>query len=244
MGDVLVTQILIPQWQLIATTSWPVLITLAGFVIGLWVYRRSGNASPFHPLMIATPLIYLFLQWIELDFERYYAGSGLVNWLLGPATVALAVPLSQQLRQLPALFRPLSIALLAGGLFATLSALLMVKLFGLDDRILLSLAAKSVTSPIAIGLVQQIGGITSLLAVATMVTGLAGIIMAQTIFRITKVEDERWQGLILGVTAHAIGTAKAFETSPRCGAFATLGMGLNGIWTSLFLPVAVVYFIN
>ena len=194
--------------------------------------------------MIATPLIYLFLQWIELDFERYYAGSGLVNWLLGPATVALAVPLSQQLRQLPALFRPLSIALLAGGLFATLGALLMVKLFGLDDRILLSLAAKSVTSPIAIGLVQQIGGITSLLAVATMVTGLAGIIMAQTIFRITEVEDERWQGLILGVTAHAIGTAKAFETSPRCGAFATLGMGLNGIWTSLFLPVAVVYFIN
>ena len=68
--------------------------------------------------------------------------------------------------------------------------------------------------------------------------------MAQTIFRITEVEDERWQGLILGVTAHAIGTAKAFETSPRCGAFATLGMGLNGIWTSLFLPVAVVYFIN
>jgi len=237
-------EVLIQQWQLVAGSSWPLLLSVVGFVIGLWIYNRSGKVSLLHPLLIATPLIYLTLNLIELDFNLYYQGNGLLNWLLGPATVALAVPLSQQLRQLPALFKPLSIALLLGGLFATLIALVMVKLFGLNDTILLSLAPKSVTSPIALGLVEQLGGITGLLAVATMVTGLAGIVVAKTVFQLTGVVDERWQGFILGVTAHAIGTAKAFETSPRCGAFATLGMGLNGIWTSLFLPVAVGLFVS
>jgi len=237
-------EVLIQQWQLVAGSSWPLLLSVVGFIVGLWIYNRSGKVSLLHPLLIATPLIYLTLNLIELDFNLYYQGNGLLNWLLGPATVALAVPLSQQLRQLPALFKPLSIALLLGGLFATLIALVMVKLFGLNDTILLSLAPKSVTSPIALGLVEQLGGITGLLAVATMVTGLAGIVVAKTVFQLTGVVDERWQGFILGVTAHAIGTAKAFETSPRCGAFATLGMGLNGIWTSLFLPVAVGLFVS
>ena len=237
------SEIIGQQWQLISGTSWPLLLTLAGFAIGWWVYNRSGRASLLHPLMIATPLIYLAMNMIDLDFAAYDSGNGILNWLLGPATVALAVPLSQQMRQLPALFKPLTLALLLGGLFATLSALLLVKLFGLSDIILLSLAAKSVTSPIALSIVQQIGGLAGLLAVATMVTGLTGIVVSKSLFRFTGLEDERWQGLILGVTAHAIGTAKAFESSSRCGAFATLGMGINGILTAIILPVSIKLFI-
>jgi putative effector of murein hydrolase len=183
------------------------------------------------------------MNMIDLDFAAYDSGNGILNWLLGPATVALAVPLSQQMRQLPALFKPLTLALMLGGLFATLSALLLVKLFGLSDIILLSLAAKSVTSPIALSIVQQIGGLAGLLAVATMVTGLTGIVVSKSLFRFTGLEDERWQGLILGVTAHAIGTAKAFESSSRCGAFATLGMGINGILTAIILPASIKLFI-
>ncbi len=237
------TETILQQWQLVSGTSWPVLLTLAGFAIGWWTYNRSGRVSLLHPLMIATPLIYLTMEIIDLDFASYNAGNGLLNWLLGPATVALAVPLSQQMRQLPALFKPLSLALLLGGLFATLSALLLVKLFGLSDIIMLSLAAKSVTSPIALSIVQQIGGLTGLLAVATMVTGLVGIIVAKSLFSLTGLEDERWQGLVLGVTAHAIGTAKAFESSSRCGAFATLGMGINGILTAIILPASIGLFV-
>ena len=237
------TEIIGQQWQLISGTSWPLLLTLAGFAIGWWVYNRSGRASLLHPLMIATPLIYLAMNMIDLDFAAYDSGNGILNWLLGPATVALAVPLSQQMRQLPALFKPLTLALMLGGLFATLSALLLVKLFGLSDIILLSLAAKSVTSPIALSIVQQIGGLAGLLAVATMVTGLTGIVVSKSLFRFTGLEDERWQGLILGVTAHAIGTAKAFESSSRCGAFATLGMGINGILTAIILPASIKLFI-
>jgi len=237
------TETILQQWQLVSGTSWPVLLTLAGFAIGWWTYNRSGRVSLLHPLMIATPLIYLTMEIIDLDFASYNAGNGLLNWLLGPATVALAVPLSQQMRQLPALFKPLSLALLLGGLFATLSALLLVKLFGLSDIIMLSLAAKSVTSPIALSIVQQIDGLTGLLAVATMVTGLVGIIVAKSLFSLTGLEDERWQGLVLGVTAHAIGTAKAFESSSRCGAFATLGMGINGILTAIILPASIGLFV-
>jgi putative effector of murein hydrolase len=239
----LMTETILQQWQLVSGTSWPVLLTLAGFAIGWWTYNRSGRVSLLHPLMIATPLIYLTMEIIDLDFASYNAGNGLLNWLLGPATVALAVPLSQQMRQLPALFKPLSLALLLGGLFATLSALLLVKLFGLSDIIMLSLAAKSVTSPIALSIVQQIDGLTGLLAVATMVTGLVGIIVAKSLFSLTGLEDERWQGLVLGVTAHAIGTAKAFESSSRCGAFATLGMGINGILTAIILPASIGLFV-
>jgi putative effector of murein hydrolase len=237
------TTILLHQWQLVSTTSWPLLLTLAAFGIAWWTYNRSGRASLLHPLMVATPLIYFTMQTIDLDFAAYYSGNGILNWLLGPATVALAVPLSHQLRQLPAMFKPLTVALLLGGLFATLSALILVKLFGLSDVVLLSLAAKSVTSPIALSIVEQIGGLRSLLAVATMVTGLAGIVLAKSIFHLTQLVDERWQGLILGVTAHAIGTAKAFESSPRCGAFATLGMGINGILTAIVLPASIGLFI-
>ena len=123
---------MLQQWQLISSTSWPLLLTLAGFAIAWWTYNRSGRASLLHPLMIATPLIYLTMQIIDLDFAAYYSGNGILNWLLGPATVALAVPLSQQLRQLPAMFKPLTVALLLGGLFATLSALLLVKLIRLE----------------------------------------------------------------------------------------------------------------
>lgn len=213
-------------------------------MIGLWVYRRSGRNTLLHPLLIGTPLIFIAMMTLQLDFESYYEGNGLLRWLLlGPATVALAIPLAQQMHQVPALFKPLFIALFLGGFFAALSALLLGKLVALDQQVLLSLAAKSVTTPIALGLTQKLGGLTSLITVAVLLTGIIGVLLAPMVFRMSKIDDDRWQGFILGVTAHAIGTAKAFEISPRCGAFSTLGMGLNGIWTSVFLPLSVSFFL-
>ncbi len=213
-------------------------------MIGLWVYRRSGRNTLLHPLLIGTPLIFIAMMTLQLDFESYYEGNGLLRWLLlGPATVALAIPLAQQMHQVPALFKPLLVTLFLGGFFAALSALLLGKLVALDQQVLLSLAAKSVTTPIALGLTQKLGGLTSLITVAVLLTGIIGVLLAPMVFRMSKIDDDRWQGFILGVTAHAIGTAKAFEISPRCGAFSTLGMGLNGIWTSVFLPLSVSFFL-
>jgi putative effector of murein hydrolase len=231
------------QWQQLAHSSWIMALSALGFFAGLWVYRRSGGNPVMHPLLVGTPLVAGLLYLINIDFDSYYAGNGALNWLLGPTTVALAVPLSKQMRQLPPLLVTVISSVLIGGFFATACALATAKLFGIDQLMLLSLAAKSVTTPIAVGITEQIGGLVTLIVMVVLLTGIAGILAAQAIFRRTQVTDERWQGLILGIAAHAIGTAKAFEKSPRCGAFATLGMGLNGIWTSAFLPLLIPYFL-
>jgi len=153
------------------------------------------------------------------------------------------VPLSQQLRKLPAVLGTLSLTVLMGGFVASVFALSLAVLLGTSEPVLLSIAAKSVTTPIAMGITQQLGGLLTLITMVVLLTGIVGIIVAQAIFRLIGIVDERWQGLILGIACHAIGTAKAFEKSPRCGAFSTIGMGLNGIWTSIFLPSLIGLFL-
>jgi putative effector of murein hydrolase len=223
-------------WQQISLSSWVIALSFAGFVVGRAVYRRSGSNPFLHPLLVGTPLIAAVLYLINMDFGAYYAGNGALNWLLGPTTVALALPLARQMRQLPPLLLTVATTVLIGGFFATGCALLMALMFDVDQLMVLSLAAKSVTTPIAVGITEELGGLVTLIVMVVLLTGIVGILAAQTVFNYTKITDERWQGLILGISAHAIGTAKAFEQSPRCGAFSTLGMGLNGIWTSMFLP--------
>lgn len=231
------------QWQDINISSWLMLLSIGGYIIGLWGYRRSSRNPLCHPLLISTPLVAAALYLSNIDFSSYYAGNGLLNWLLGPTTVALAVPLARQMPQLPPLLITVLTTVLLGGLFAVICALTIAAGLGADHQVLLSLAAKSVTTPIAIGITVQIGGLVTLMVMVVLLTGIVGIVVAQFIFRYQHIDDERWQGLILGISAHAIGTAKAFEKSSRCGAFATLGMGLNGIWTSIFLPSLIPFFI-
>ena len=235
---------MLQQWQQITASSWLLGLSLAGFTIGLWVYRRSDNNSFLHPLLIGTPIIASFLYLSNINFELYYQANGALSWLLGPTTVALAVPLSKELRQLPALMRPVSLCVLLGGFVAAVLALSLAVLFNISDVVLLSIAAKSVTTPIAMGITQQLGGLLTLITLVVLLTGIVGIVVANIIFKRTGIVDERWQGLILGIASHAIGTARAFEISPRCGAFSTLGMGLNGIWTSVFLPSLVALFLH
>lgn len=223
-------------WQQISLSSWVIALSFAGFVVGRAVYRRSGSNPFLHPLLVGTPLVAAVLYLINMDFGAYYAGNGALSWLLGPTTVALAVPLARQMRQLPPLLLTVATTVLIGGFFATGCALLMALMFDVDQLMVLSLAAKSVTTPIAVGITEELGGLVTLIVMVVLLTGIVGILAAQTVFNYTKITDERWQGLILGISAHAIGMAKAFEQSPRCGAFSTLGMGLNGIWTSMFLP--------
>ncbi len=236
-------ELLQQQWQQLTASSWMLGLSLAAFAIGLWGYRRSGGSPFLHPLLISTPIIAGLLYLNDIGFEQYYEANGILSWLLGPTTVALAIPLSKELRQLPALLSTVSISVLFGGFVAAVFALSLAVLFNTSDVVLLSIAAKSVTTPIAMGITQQLGGLLTLITVVVLLTGIVGIVIADGIFKRIGIVDERWQGLILGVASHAIGTAKAFEKSPRCGAFSTLGMGLNGIWTSLFLPYLVGLFL-
>jgi putative effector of murein hydrolase len=236
------TDLLAMQWQQITASSWIMLLSVTGFWLGMSIYRRSSGKPLLHPLIIGTPFIAILLVLMSVDFDQYYKANGLLNWLLGPATVALAVPLSKYLKQMSKVIPILTIAVLFGGFFAAVSALSLALWLTSEPIMMLSIAAKSVTTPIAMVITQQLGGLVTLITPIVLFTGIVGILVAPQVFQVFGLQDERWQGLILGVTAHAIGTLKAFEKSPRCGAFSTIGMGLNGIWTSLFLVPMVQIF--
>ncbi|HIG67728.1 MAG TPA: LrgB family protein [Porticoccaceae bacterium] len=236
------TDLLAMQWQQITASSWLILLSVTGFWIGISIYRRSSGKPLLHPLIIGTPFIAILLVLISVDFDQYYKANGLLSWLLGPATVALAVPLSKNLKPMSKVMPILTIAVLFGGFFAAVSALSLALWLTSEPIMMLSIAAKSVTTPIAMVITHQLGGLITLITPIVLFTGIVGILVAPQVFQVFGLQDERWQGLILGVTAHAIGTLKAFEKSPRCGAFSTIGMGLNGIWTSLFLvPVVQIF---
>ena len=236
------TDLLVLQWQQITASSWIMLLSVTGFWLGMSIYRRSSGKPLLHPLIIGTPFIAILLVLMSVDFDQYYKANGLLSWLLGPATVALAVPLSKYLKQMSKVIPILTIAVLFGGFFAAVSALSLALWLTSEPIMMLSIAAKSVTTPIAMVITQQLGGLVTLITPIVLFTGIVGILVAPQVFQVFGLQDERWQGLILGVTAHAIGTLKAFEKSPRCGAFSTIGMGLNGIWTSLFLVPMVQIF--
>ena len=158
--------------------------------------------------------------------------------LLGPATVALGMPLYQQLPRIVELWRPLAICLPIAAKLAAFYSLAIAWLLGSSDTILASLAAKSVTAPIAIGITEQLGGTVALLMGALLITGVATIPCVSLTARFLRIDDERLIGFALGLNGHAIGTVRAFEISPTAGAFASLGMSLTGIFTAMLLPLA------
>ena len=154
-----------------------------------------------------------------------------------PATVALAVPLYLQFDRLKKLALPLAGALLAGSVTAIVSAVGIAWLLGAADATLLSVAPKSVTAPIAMGIAEKIGGIPSLTAVLVIMTGVSGAMMAKYVLDALRITDHGVRGFAVGVAAHGIGTARAFQVSEQAGAFAGLGMGLNGLVTAILMPL-------
>lgn len=210
--------------------------TLVAYQIAHWVYRRCGAHPMANPVLIAVTLLVTLLQLTHTPYDAYFSGAQFVHFLLGPATVALAIPLFGQFQRLTGLAGPLLLALVGGSLTAMLSAVFVGHWLGGSFPTLLSLAPKSVTTPIAMGIAERIGGHPSLAAVMVIATGILGAITAQTLFRWLNIKDDAVGGFALGVAAHGIGTARAFQVSETMGAFAALGMGLNGLLTALSLP--------
>lgn len=243
MNTTLLLETIAGQWQLLVQTTPAVLITVVGYAAGLWCYRRAKRPLLLHPLLIAAPVIFLIVDALAMPITDFHRGNGALTLALQLATVALAVPLAAQARHLPALFRPLLVVVTLGAVASAALALGLAALLSIDEQLLRSIAAKSITTPIAIGVTEQLGGIIAVIALSVLLTGLFGALAANFIYCRLGLDDDRWQGLILGICAHGIGTAKAFETSPRCGAFATLGMGLTGIWSPFFLPYLLALFV-
>lgn len=214
-------------------------LTVACFQGCNWVYRRLNHFPLLHPTVIGAILVAVLLSQLNLPYRQYYEGNQLLMFWLGPATVALAVPLYQQLHLIRQMALPIVTTFCCGAIFAAGSALAIAWLLGARETTLLSLAPKSVTTPIAINLADAIGGLTTLAAGAVAITAVVGISAAPLVFRLLKVEDPKIWGFCLGITAHGMGTARAFEMNPVAGAFSSLAMCLTGALTAVLIPLVV-----
>ena len=212
-------------------------ITLIAYLIAQAIYAKARFNPLANPVLTAVAMLVLLLKVTGTPYATYFEGAQFVHFLLGPATVALALPLYRQWPKLRRSAVPLIGGLVAGSLAAIVSAVGVAALFGASHQTIASLAPKSATTPIAMAVAAETGGIPSLTAVLVISTGIFGAVFARSILNMLRIEDTAVRGFALGVASHGIGTARAFQVSEEMGAFAGLGMGLNGVFTAFIVPI-------
>ncbi|WP_421841351.1 LrgB family protein [Marinobacter algicola] len=213
-------------------------LTLSAFFAGNWLFRRMGSPLWLPPVVLSAFLLSATIALLSLDYTRYQQGAQWLMLLLGPATVALGIPLYQQMHHVRALWRPILCTLPVAATLAAVYAVVIAWALGAPPLVLASLAPKSVTAPIAIGITEQLGGSVPLMMGGLLVTGVVATLFVDLLSRVLSITDDRILGFALGLNGHAVGTARAFEISRTAGAFASLGMGLTGVFTALILPLA------
>lgn len=214
-------------------------VTVSVFWLARWFYLRSGGLALLHPVLVSVAIIVGLLLATGTRYGQYFDGAQFIHFLLGPATVALAVPLVEQVHVLRRNWLAMTLALLVGSLVGIFSTIILCWLVGVDGKMMLSLLPRSITTPIAMGVSDEIGGSAELTVVFVVITGVLGAAFGMQLLRLTGLRDPLVKGFALGVTSHGIGTARAFEHSEQAGAFAGLAMGLNGALTAALIPVVV-----
>ncbi|BBP81230.1 hypothetical protein PHLH8_08720 [Pseudomonas sp. Pc102] len=226
-------------WQAIAHHPlFGVGLTLAAYQLSISLYEKT-RLMFLQPVLVSMALVIAVLVPLGIGYEEYRQSTTLLTLLLGPATVALAVPLFLNLKRIRQLFWPTLITLSIGGLVATVMGVGLAWAFGAEHMMLMTMAPKSVTSPIAMLVAEQIGGVAALAAVFVLITGVIGATLGPELLRRIGVRHPAAQGMALGITAHAVGTARALQEGEECGAFAALAMSLMGVATAVLLPLAV-----
>jgi predicted murein hydrolase (TIGR00659 family) len=213
--------------------------TLLAYAAADRLSRASGRNPLLNPVLIAVALLATVLGATGTPYAAYFEGAQFVHFLLGPATVALAVPLHEHWPQVKRSLVPILGALAAGSLTAVVSAVGIGLAFGMPPDVLASLAPKSVTAAIAMGISREIGGEPALTATLVIATGILGAVMVTPLMNALGLRDYRARGFAAGVASHGIGTARAFQVDPVAGAFAGIALGLNGLLTALIVPPLV-----
>ena len=216
----------------VAATS----LTVVAYILALWAYRRSGWGLLL-PVLTGAATVVVVLVVTNTPYGTYREGASLLSWLAGPATVALAFPLYRQWSRLRGIWWPVAGALLAGSATAVVSAIVIAWLLGGDWALMMSLAPKSATMPVAMPVAERMGGAAPLSAVAVALTGIAAAVLASGLFSLLGWRSEMVRGFALGAAAHAIGTARAFQIGETAMGSAALAMGLNAIATSVLVPL-------
>lgn len=213
--------------------------TLVAYQAAHWVWRRAGMTPLLNPVLLSILLIGGFLALTGAEYRQYFDGAQFIHFLLGPATVALAIPLYRQIRLLMQSAGAVLAGLVCGALTAALSAMGVAWALGASDQTIRSLAPKSVTVPIAMGISENIGGLPSLTAILVILTGILGSVVGAWLLDRFKITDERARGLAFGTASHGIGTARALQLGEVTGAFSGLAMGLTGLITAILVPILV-----
>jgi predicted murein hydrolase (TIGR00659 family) len=213
-------------------------LTLLLFEAADLLSRRSGRHPLLHPVLLSAPVLMALLGLSGMAYKDYAADTGVLAFLLGPATVALAVPLWRHRAVVRKVARPLAAALLAGSLTAIVSAVGIAWLLGAPPTVLASVAPRACTTPVAMAVAAQLGGLPSLAAAVVLLTGVVGAMVATPLLDALRIVDPKARGLAAGVAAHGFGTARAFQVSEIRGVFASIGLALNAGLTALILSLS------
>jgi len=211
--------------------------TIATYVVAQLAYERVGGAPWANPVLWSVAAIGVFLVATRTPYPTYFAGAQFIHFLLGPAVVALGWPLWLRSGEVRRRGVPLTIAALVGGVAAAGSAVLLATWLGMPLDVVRSLAPKSVTAPVAMGIAERIGGVPALSAVFAVLTGMVGALSAKYLFNVLRIGSYAVRGFALGTSSHGIGAARAIQVDKDAGAYAGIALGLQVLLASVLMPL-------
>ncbi|ADL52618.1 LrgB family protein [Clostridium cellulovorans] len=215
-----------------------IILSFIAYEIGIYIYKKT-KVPIFNGLLIAVIIVIAVLVIFNIDYEAFNQGGKFINFFITPATVALALPLYRKLDVLKKNIVPIIIGIVVGSLTSVISVLLLTYLVGTDTAIIASLVPKSVTTPIAMEISKELGGVSGITVVVVVITGVIGAVIAPTVLKLAKIDDELAQGIAIGTSAHAVGTSKAVELGETQGAMSGLAIGIAGIVTVIIAPICL-----
>ena len=216
--------------ELLASPYFGIFLSIAAYALGCGLNRKFRTPL-CNPLLIAIVLVVGVLLIFRIPYEAYNAGGEIISLFLAPATACLAVGIYAKLAVLKQYWLPILVGAVAGSASSMLSVYALCNLLGLDEQLTVSLIPKSVTTPIAVGIVESAGGLTPITVVAVIVTGILGAVLAPSMIRLFRISDPVAAGLAIGASSHAVGTSKAVELGEVEGAMSGLAIGVCGVVT-------------
>ncbi len=220
------------------TPVFGILLSVVCYEIGILIQRKTKNPI-LNPLLLAIIFVILVLTVFEIPKETYDLGGSYILFLLGPATVVMAVPLYRQINLLKKDWLPILVGIFVGSATSVLSVIGLARLFGVNIEIAVSMLPKSVTTAIGMEVSKEIGGVVSLTVAVIVLTGILGAVMGPFILKILGIKDEVAQGVAMGTASHAVGTSKAMELGETQGAMSGLSIGIAGLATVLIIPLVI-----
>ncbi|MBM7508837.1 putative murein hydrolase (TIGR00659 family) [Nocardioides salarius] len=214
-------------------------VTLLAYQLGLWLRGRTGAHPLAQPVLVAIVVVGALVVFLDVDYASYAEDTAVITFVLGPATVALAVPLHRQLARLRGFVLPLLTAVVAGAAVSVAAAVGLVRLLGGDELLARSMAPKATTTPVSIAVSETLGGLPPLTAALTITAGILGAVAGPGVLGLLRVRDHRARGLAVGSASHGIGTGRMIVDHPVEGAFSGLAMGLTALVTSVVAPLLV-----